>query len=893
MLNFPSLNFLHSSTSEWIQQNQEKVKERYKQNQNMVKFEHFDKKETPNKRIRTNNACEECRRKKKKCTGGTKCESCKKLSLNCSQGGKKGQPSTSSLSSLTENKINNDRVNSDNQFQPQQQYIHQYQFDANNNHHKNKSKMMHINDNYNIENDKDRSSSSSQLFSQPQSPLPIPIPPSTSSPNNSIQIIHHQNGLTSTPPPPPPPSSSSIRSDANFPHYLFQKSSFSSDGQYYGGTSVFITDFNQDNSNDTSSSFLNESTQIIKSPSQYLSEQGLCKRDQYYLLEVYHYNVDSIYPMFNLKCLKKELESTTPNDPLSFSILFYLALFIRASYLVKDEISSHYGFSYGVFSTWMTIEFNLQRDIYLSLPNPTCSTILALTIMSNHMAFNCLRHQLPYAINYIAEACNVALSIGLHASEPAHIDPNLYQLRLRTFWITFITDYTIKTIHGRPYAIDEGDIDLDRGNPFNKHPDNIKCTPHNNDVFAETWLTQLKCTIDLTKGVGKTVRFNYSPQRKRDQQHQFYVGYISSLDHWVCDFAKERLLSSSSSSDSNNSSNNNNNSNKPGLEEQSNKSNSYIYYSEKMDIEIWKERLEYSKKLYIHTSLMLIHKRFIDDESIKHGSRPSSLEICLHAAIEVIHITYNMETSLLESLSTSPLTIYSMMMSLQILQSLFTNKIQDDYMVAQAEIQFEIGYSVLQRLMICHNPQSMIYHTLCHLWKKYKEHRAGLFHHQQNNEELLHKPNARLSTSINICHPLNAFISGTRHIPGVPVTVAHYQALTNNTTITTLSTSHPHPTTFSTNDNNTNNTNNNTNSNTNSNNTNNNHAQKNHSSSSSKESSKYPLNSSSNTNNSSSYNNTNQPQRQQSSWKIKEYHPNKSIPTPTISPSSSSSLYHS
>lgn len=356
---------------------------------------------------------------------------------------------------------------------------------------------------------------------------------------------------------------------------------------------------------------------------------------------------------------------------------------------------------------------------------------------------------------------------------------------------------------------------------------------------------------------------------------KFYIGYISSLDHWVCGIAKEKSSSSN---------------NKNKAEHPTNPNSST--FLEKVDIEEWKKRLEQLKKLYIYTSLMLIHKRFIDDESLKHGSRPSSLEICLHAAIEVIHLTFSMEATRLESLSTSPLTIYSMMMSLQILQSLFTNKLHDDYMVAQAEIQFEIGYSVLQRLMICHNPQSMIYHTLCHLWKKYKEYRAGLFHHNnnQNSEELLHKPNARLSTSTNICHPLNAFISGSRFIPGVPVTVAHHQALTNNTT-TTLSSNNYH---------NNNNSNNNDIPETYTSNFSTTNIIQNNSTLSKESLLSFqcpPNNSSINSHSSFNNNNTNSlnhhsQRQQQQLWKIKEYYPNKSIPTPTISPSSSSSSLH-
>lgn len=328
------------------------------------------------------------------------------------------------------------------------------------------------------------------------------------------------------------------------------------------------------------------------------------------------------------------------------------------------------------------------------------------------------------------------------------------------------------------------------------------------------------------------------------------------MDHWICEIANKKLSDRPDNANTN-------------------------QLLENENIEEWKKRLEQIKKLYIYTSLMLIHKRFIDDESLKHGSRPSSLEICFHAAIEVIHLTYMMSKPAFESISTSPLTIYSLMMSLQLLQSLFMNTLQEDtVMVAQAEIQFEIGYSVLQQLMICHNPQSMIYHTLCHLWKKYKEYRTGSFqtnNHSHDDEILLHKPNAHLSTSTQVCHPSNAFISGSHLIPGIitpssntATTVAHSQVLTNNTTTTTTTTtlfsSHHH------------------------------HHHHHHYTSSSSSSTPTTSFLQDNSSSSSIYSHTSSPLNtsmadhpQQQQWKIKECFSDKSIPTPTTSPSSSSS----
>jgi hypothetical protein len=154
--------------------------------------------------------------------------------------------------------------------------------------------------------------------------------------------------------------------------------------------------------------------------------------------------------------LKEQLysSSSTSTRATSLNTLFFCALFARAAYLVRHKATSN-NLPFGSFSTHFISYAHNIRDIYLDDPVPSCSTVLALVIMANHLECNRLRHQLPVAWKWAGEACTLALTMGLYAKESLDMDPVLYQLRLRTFWLTFITDYTLKTIHGRPFLFDE------------------------------------------------------------------------------------------------------------------------------------------------------------------------------------------------------------------------------------------------------------------------------------------------------------------------------------------------------------------------------------------------------------------------------------------------------
>ncbi|ORZ24547.1 hypothetical protein BCR42DRAFT_403162 [Absidia repens] len=408
---FPSFGLLGSTSQEAV--NSQLIEKRQHENSNVITFQHYtldstresnSKGSSRNKRPRIGNACDQCKKKKKACTGERPCVSCMKKNLAChyvddtlvrtppndvkqpKQPGLNITPSDDTCHTVM-------TTTPSTTLRPAVQFVYNYP------------------------------ASAQQQISPPPPPLP-PAPPSQS-PND--------------------------KSDASFSNLFIQDPYLNSFG-YFGGSSVFSAEPRSPNPT---------STKIIchTSPSQILSHMNITTRDQHYLLGVYCQNVDTFYPVFSLDYLKDQLNS--PPSPstraTSLNALFFCALFARAAYLVRNNRASN-NLMYGQISTHFLSHAQYIRDSYLDDPSPTCSTVLALLIMANHLECNRLRHQLPVAWKLVGEACTAAVTMGLHAQEPLKMDSTLYQLRLRTFWLTFITDYTIKSIHGRPFLFDEMDM---------------------------------------------------------------------------------------------------------------------------------------------------------------------------------------------------------------------------------------------------------------------------------------------------------------------------------------------------------------------------------------------------------------------------------------------------
>ncbi|KAI8093336.1 uncharacterized protein BX664DRAFT_329466 [Halteromyces radiatus] len=686
MQQFPSLKILLASTSNY-DQDQQAVAERQKENGLGVTFQYYQEQDSINgnkndkhlfynkKRPRTTNACDQCRRKKKACSGGDPCSTCNKKKEICSY--------TNGVK----------KHHGDGQQQQQQQQL-ESQVQKNN---INNTKTM--------------------------------VMAPTTNLRPTLQFVY---GI------PAPPELSS-KTDADFPHYFIQEPCINDYG-YFGRSAVFSANSNLST---TSSSILNV-TWI--SPSESLCHQGLPSCDQAILLDVYYNHLDTFYPVFSLDYLKQQLYSPPSPSSTSTSLntLFFCALFVRASYLIRNKTASN-NIKYGSISTSLINYAHMVRDTYLDDATPTCSTVLALLMLANHLECNRLRHQLPIAWKWAGEACTLALNMGLYANEPLTMDSTLYQLRLRTFWMAFITDYTIKTIHGRPYTFDEGDICVDETNRRSKHPEHIQCNK-NEDIYIQRWLNQLKSTIYFCKSAGRIIKFNYSPQRKLDQHHSYYRGLLSTIDHLVCDAAKKKRTIQ-----------NNNDSNKMTDENrQKMKGTTPVVEADSCH----DNRLDSLKDFYYFANLMLLHQRYIDDDTSKHGTRPASMEICYYAATSAVRLAEKEMPDELDSLITCPITLYSLVMALHVLRSLFAKDQQDVTMVAQAEIQFEKGYRVLQSLSIFQDKRSMLHDTLCDLWEFYKKHRISKGVGQNRSKLLLKKPIVDNSFANDILHPFSAFLYG-------------------------------------------------------------------------------------------------------------------------------------
>jgi hypothetical protein len=178
----------------------------------------------------------------------------------------------------------------------------------------------------------------------------------------------------------------------------------------------------------------------------------------------------------------------------------------------------------------------------------------------------------------------------------------------------------------------------------------------------------------------------------------------------------------------------------------------------------WSQRLDRLKDLYFYADAMLLHKRYIEDDTRhKPGSKSTSFETCCQAAEQAIYLASNVSTEELEVLSTSPITLYSVVMALQVLGGccLFSKAGQQQgssTATSTVELLFEMGYHALQRLPIFQNPQSMMYDTLCHLWDLYCDYCATKSRKNLRGEVLLRKPTINNSWSNEPYHPYTIFL---------------------------------------------------------------------------------------------------------------------------------------
>lgn len=206
----------------------------------------------------------------------------------------------------------------------------------------------------------------------------------------------------------------------------------------------------------------------------------------------------------------------------------------------------------------------------------------------------------------------------------------------------------------------------------------------------------------------------------------------------------------------------------------------------------WSQRLDQLNDLYFYADAMLLHKRYIEDDTRrKQGSKSTSFETCCQAAEQAIYLASRVSTEELEVLSTSPITLYSVIMALQVLGGccLFPKAGQQQGsspVTSTAELLFEMGYHALQRLPIFQNPQSMMYDTLCQLWDLYCDYCATKGQKNLRGEVLLRKPIINNSWSNELYHPYGIFLDTATHFIQQPMAAEPSAIATTTITTTAL-----------------------------------------------------------------------------------------------------------
>ncbi|CAO3686008.1 hypothetical protein CU097_006789 [Rhizopus azygosporus] len=394
---------------------------------------------------------------------------------------------------------------------------------------------------------------------------------------------------------------------------------------------------------------------------------SLSMNDQLYLLDIYYANINPYYPLLNKKEMTDQLYLINRHKPTYLSPLFFYALFARASSFVQDRFNDE-SKSFEQIGNEC-----LQYAIYLRpfyQDRPRVSTVLALVILANHMEQTKLPENLTQAWLWSGEAFRLSLDLGIHRSMISAEEDMHGQLCIRAFWLAFITDCTISMAYGRPCSTEEKVFDV---SPPSK-------SIHDDEPVTE-WVEGLNTTISLCKIAARVIKFNYSPPPPFEMPSPVkrHNAFLASVDSWLTDIMY------------------------PSMDEPESPMNQpVIIQREETTLS---KRLDFEKKMFLLTNLILLHRPYVHEMVRNNNSRPSN-DICSYAAIMITDSAYRLDVNeLIQYHSKSSILAYALMIALRIhVMNAATPSYADKF---NADKNYSYSVEIISKL-----PQCAISHSL-------------------------------------------------------------------------------------------------------------------------------------------------------------------------------------
>ncbi|KAI8084808.1 fungal-specific transcription factor domain-containing protein [Halteromyces radiatus] len=478
----------------------------------------------------------------------------------------------------------------------------------------------------------------------------------------------------------------------------------------------------------------------------------LTNEDQMHLIEVYFTHIHPHLPLINKHDLLLELDHCNKGEPSYLSPMFFYALFARSAPFSTEPqrfIQPSSGQTIDSFSIHCLQYANQFRDAYIQ--QPRTSTVMALLFMAVYLEQRKQPKDFSRIWIWTGEAFRMILDLGLHrlnsfhdcsssrlttstasaASPTASLPTTLCnsmaspnwtehtehstlantvfgQFEIRTFWAAFVIDRSMSLTCGRPFTLEEKDIDV----PL----------PHcleQDDKETSTWMTIFHDSIDISKIMGRIAKFNYAPHSTQRGPIRHQDAMLSTLDSWITS-----LLKDSSTCDENTT---------EGMTQL--------------------RHLYNIRLLALYSLLILLHRPYIQEHLPKMASSSGntskpSLDICSHTAMIITHLLSDIPKDDLIYLSKlSPFITYALILALRI-HLINASASHDQKLVAFGEISFEQTLDQLRTIPLATGSDTMLTEPIDYLETQYKQRKAPIM---SGFTRSLNKHHSSSSSSPRVC----------------------------------------------------------------------------------------------------------------------------------------------
>ncbi|KAI8993539.1 hypothetical protein BDB01DRAFT_332590 [Pilobolus umbonatus] len=235
-------------------------------------------------------------------------------------------------------------------------------------------------------------------------------------------------------------------------------------------------------------------------------------REQISLINNYYEGSNIFNPVIDKKYLLEQHGYWYNNQTSALTPLLFYAIFAKAAY-GENNPGAKGKYNKKLANHCMEYASYLAQ---LHSGNPRPCVLLALIIMANHLEATKLSQNMVQAWSYLRVGVDVAEGLGLYETCKFNDDTFDGQLKIRTLWLTFVTDAIMSMIYARPFNIKEKLISI-------KLPKVLA----SDDVLTAHWVNNLNKLITMSKASIRIIDHHYSSPRHLSSTNMAEVAFIS------------------------------------------------------------------------------------------------------------------------------------------------------------------------------------------------------------------------------------------------------------------------------------------------------------------------------------------------------------------------------